>query len=429
MKPLFKPQRYIRDYFDYGVEFNFASKEEKLLEIANCVYHGFNLYSALKEHCKDHPERKSRFCRKLTEYIEMIRGGKNGTITHLYSLDQFTFEQLVDLFKEEVLRLYRFPRYGKPYFASVKEYYNPDFIKQFIRKDIYGKKEQMGYPTPLAKIPITEEELKEINPWDGSEQYVKPIESVTTLYDEEAECVLKCDEPYIKEFNERHKVKGSEYKYRIQKWPKPFVGNPLTSKVILLSLNPGFKERTHRMVASVMNNYYSEKINKQLLDQMSFNTPSMFCPNTKPYGYMITYLEAQAMVDDWYWYDKIENFRKSAGLSKTDMYHDTLYDVFSVIEYVGYASSNYKDAPDDRIFPSQNFTKLLIQYLTYNTKKVFVVTRSENRWHNFIGDEMWNKLEQESRLILGRNIRIKNLNENGLGKVDFDRLVNILKQV
>ena len=53
MQPLFEPQRYIRDYFDLGDEFNFTSNENKLLEIANCVYHGFNLYEALKEHCEN----------------------------------------------------------------------------------------------------------------------------------------------------------------------------------------------------------------------------------------------------------------------------------------------------------------------------------------------------------------------------------------
>ena len=93
MKPLFEPQRYIRDYFDLGDEFNFTSNENKLLEIANCVYHGFNLYEALKEHCEEHPERKSRFCLTLTKYIELIRGEKNGVITTLYSYDQFTFKQ------------------------------------------------------------------------------------------------------------------------------------------------------------------------------------------------------------------------------------------------------------------------------------------------------------------------------------------------
>lgn len=34
MEPLFKPSRYIRDYFDIGVEFDFASQEDKMLLIA-----------------------------------------------------------------------------------------------------------------------------------------------------------------------------------------------------------------------------------------------------------------------------------------------------------------------------------------------------------------------------------------------------------
>ena len=165
MKPLFEPQRYIRDYFDLGDEFNFTSNENKLLEIANCVYHGFNLYEALKEHCEEHPERKSRFCLTLTEYIELIRGEKNGVITALYSHDQFTFKQLVDLLEEEIMRLFRFPRIGEPYFVPVKDYYD-GVIKHFKGEDISDLKKALGNPTPFEKIPITEKELRKNNPWE-----------------------------------------------------------------------------------------------------------------------------------------------------------------------------------------------------------------------------------------------------------------------
>lgn len=175
MKPLFEPQRYIRDYFDLGVEFGFTSDENKLLEIANCVYHGFNLYESLKEHCEEHPERKSRFCLTLTKYIELIRGEKNGVITTLYSYDQFTFKQLVDLLEEEIMRLFRFPRIGEPYFVPVKDYYD-GVIKNFKGKDKSDLKKALGNPTPFEKIPITEEELREINPWDGAIQFAKPID-------------------------------------------------------------------------------------------------------------------------------------------------------------------------------------------------------------------------------------------------------------
>jgi hypothetical protein len=65
--------------------------------------------------------------------------------------------------------------------------------------------------------------------------------------------------------------------------------------------------------------------------------------------------------------------------------------------------------------------------LAFNSDKVFVVARSENKWHKFIGDEIWKKLEQENRLILGRKIRMQSLTEVGLGKDGFDRLVDILK--
>ena len=425
MKPLFEPQRYIRDYFDVGVEFDFASKEDKLLEIANCVYHGYNLYDALKRYLEEHREsnRERTFCNTLCEYIGILRGDKCIT-SFLQARGKLTLKQLVNLFSKEVLRLYRHPRHGKPYFASVKEYYD-DVINNFSGKDRINA---LKRPTPLAKIPITEKELREINPWDawdGVIQFAKPIESPSTLYDKNAKCVLKCDEPYIREFNKLYK--GKPYEYRIQKWPKPFIGNPLTSKVVLLSLNPGFNDRTNRLLANAMDIHYREAINKQLIDQMSFKTPSFFCSNIKGGGLELSYLEAQAFVDNWYWYDIIEDFRVHADLPKTNLYQDPLYGNLSVIQYVGYASTEYKSAPNGRIFPSQHFTKLLIQHLAFNSDKVFVVARSENKWHKFIGDEIWNKLEQENRLILGRKIRMQSLTEVGLGKDGFDRLVDILK--
>ena len=181
------------------------------------------------------------------------------------------------------------------------------------------------------------------------------------------------------------------------------------------------------MLANAMDIHYREAINKQLIDQMSFNTPSFFCSNIKGGGLELSYQEAQAFVDNWYWYDIIEDLRDHADLPKTNLYHDPLYEKLSVIQYVGYASTEYKSAPNGRIFPSQHFTKLLIQHLAFNSDKVFVVARSENKWHKFIGDEIWNKLEQENRLILGRKIRMQSLTEVGLGKDGFDRLVDILK--
>ena len=420
MEPIFKPSRYIRDYFDLGEEFDFASKEDKLLEIANCVYHGYNLYDALKEHCEEHPERDSSFCISLCQYIELVRGEQSGimvTIRHL-----FTLKQLCDLFKNEVISLYRFPRYGKPYFASVKGYYD-GIIKKYSGKGLADRKNAYGISTPLAIVPITEDELREINPWYGPEQFVKPIKG-PVLFDENTACVLKCDEPYITEFNEQYK--GTPYEYRIQKWPKPFMGNPLTAKVVLLSLNPGFKDRQKRLLAKALDIYYCEAIKKHLHEQTDLKAVSMFCPNYKSGDLDITYLEAHTLVDN-YWYDMIEKIRNDARIPKSEEYFDPLYTRLSVIEYLGYASESYEDLAKGRILPSQHFTKLLIQYLTFNSDKTFVVVRSEKRWRRLIGEEMWDYLAMNNRLILGKKARRQSLTDTGLEKEDYNRLVELLK--
>ncbi|MCR4816058.1 MAG: hypothetical protein K5842_02595 [Bacteroidales bacterium] len=433
MKPLFEPQRDIRDYFDAGVEFNFASKEDKLLEIANCVFHGYNLYNALERYLEEHREshRRRTFCNTLCEYIGILRGDESIT-SFIHARGKLTLKQLVNLFTKEVVRLYRHPRHGKPYFASVKEYYD-DVINNFSGKDRINA---IKRPTPLAKIPITEKELREINPWDaldGAEQYVKPIESVTTLFDERAECVLKCDKNTLDEHNKI--FKGTEYEYCGHKWPKPFIGNPFTSKVILLSLNPRFKDESHRMIAETMNIYYCEAINQQLLEQMRFNTRSLFCSDRKLGIYKTTIYEAQGLVDGWYWNNKIKDFRDKAekiGLPKIspkDKQRDPLYENLSIIQYVGYASPHFEKVPKGKKFPSQYFTKLLIQYLAFNSDKVFVVARSKDKWRSSLGKEIWDKLEQDHRLICRKGGgRMHGLTETtGLEKVDFVRLVDILK--
>lgn len=70
---------------------------------------------------------------------------------------------------------------------------------------------------------------------------------------------------------------------------------------------------------------------------------------------------------------------------------------------------------------------MLIQHLTMNRKTVFVVVRSEEQWRKLLGERIWNKLEQEDRLIVSRKIRRQSLTATGLGENGFRKLVNLLK--
>ena len=62
-----------------------------------------------------------------------------------------------------------------------------------------------------------------------------------------------------------------------------------------------------------------------------------------------------------------------------------------------------------------------------NRKTVFVVVRAEERWRKLLGERIWNKLEQEDRLIVGRKIIYQGLTATGLGENGFLKLVNLLK--
>ena len=94
---------------------------------------------------------------------------------------------------------------------------------------------------------------------------------------------------------------------------------------------------------------------------------------------------------------------------------------------MGYASKNYKDLAKGIILLSQYFSRMLIQHLTMNRKTAFVVVRAEEQWRKLLGERIWNKLEQEDRLIVSRKIRRQSLTATGLGENGFRKLVNLLK--
>ena len=79
--------------------------------------------------------------------------------------------------------------------------------------------------------------------------------------------------------------------------------------------------------------------------------------------------------------------------------------------------------------PSTIFTKLLAKYLATKTDKTFLILRSESLWKETFGEEVWNKLEEEGRLITkGHKGMSQKITRGNLKKDNgFDKLVHILK--
>ena len=416
-----------RTYFDDGAdEFKDITFDEKLLEIAYCVWHGLSIYDEVKTTLQEHTSvNESTIKRCLLMYIEYLRSGDLKNISYVIlnkTLNGKTvIKQAADLLSEELMLRYRLPANGVPHYLE-KAYWN--------YKELEGKVD-FAKPTIVSAIPLTEQEIIDINPWQSA--YVNPNRSV--LYDPDAEWLLVDDEKMIKEFNEKA---DNDHCFELGMRPEPFNGNPLRSKVVILSLNPGYKYRVNNLVARLLQMIQPiEKVVKQHKDlQLKLSVNSFFCKrNDNMAGNALSYRDAHCMLDDWYWYDIFKDFRKEAGLPEENDENDVIFNNVSVVQYVGYLSKSWKSLP--KFLPSQRFTRMLIHYLSLNTDTLFVVSRSEELWKRLIGEEIWEILDNNKRLVhrkkfenkngISQTIRTQRFTKGSFEDGGFDRIVKALK--
>ena len=263
----------------------------------------------------------------------------------------------------------------------------------------------MADNTKKLFIPSTEDEVKELNPWK-KEEFVTKSES--TLYDPNAKWVLKKDEETIDKFNEENKA---NYKFILCNRPEPFTGNPLKAKVVILTLNPGYVESANKKYAMELQEPGSKDLLQAVIthkdEQLRLEAKSFFCPRNKNQG-SLSYREANYKFDDRYWYNIFKKLRKDLNLQPEGYAEDIIFDNIALVQYVGYASISWKPIPKKYSLPSQDFTRQLVGYLAFNTDTIIVVSRSYNEWKELLGNEIWNKLETEKRLVCRKTIVDKN---------------------
>lgn len=258
----------------------------------------------------------------------------------------------------------------------------------------------------------SEEFIKADNPWKSEDDFVCPIPE--KIFDDKAEWLLKKDADDIHAFNNRNKDKP-DFKFELGMRPEPFNGNPLKAKVIILSLNPGYILRVNNLFAKVLQTTepkdIQEAVKEQKDKQLRLEAESFFCQRNSQDGDLVSYREAHCMLDDWYWYDIFNKFlieAKEANYLPIDYSLDKIFDNIALVQYVGYMSKSWKDLPN--ILPSQEFTRKLIHYLAQKTDVLFIISRSEDKWKNLIGDKVWNTLESQERLVHRKKYDVKNKN-------------------
>ena len=237
------------------------------------------------------------------------------------------------------------------------------------------------------------------------------------------------EEQVIDEFNRNAK---EDYKYVLGAPAEPWRGNPLKAKVVILSLNPGFKLGVNDNVQYERYRAPLEDAMAELINTLSFQVRGLLTPQEsyvksheefkEKYsieGSQVLCGDALNEIGDYYWYNNI---------NRLNINHQKEYEFFrnfAIVQYCAYTSVSFKDFPRGVVLPSQELTKKLIRYLAYEREDVvFVIMRSAAKWKDLLDADVWEKMQ--SRLIVNKNMS-QSLSENNLGKKNFNMLIEYLK--
>lgn len=245
----------VRSYIDSSAyEYNDVDAWTKLAHIAYLVKRGVDLLPEFTEDIKTHMEHpaygyyKDTAKRSIANYIEMLRSDNKLSISYLIlATDKMKFSQLFQLLTEEILYRYweRELGYNKVECIFDKVHYNYDEILNRYKEVPNSKKQIIKYlctsKETLRNIDVTEASLKNKNGWS---QLTPKLYGDTVWSDKkEDELIYPGDATFIHSFNEKSEQK---YKYVVGVPPMPYSGNILEAKVVILTLNPGYKEEINK---------------------------------------------------------------------------------------------------------------------------------------------------------------------------------------
>ena len=205
--------------------------------------------------------------------------------------------------------------------------------------------------------------------------------------------VLQDDKPILDKYI--HLLKGTA-QLRFETIPMPYIGNAVTAKVLLLALNPGFREIDIDIQNSNKDGYDADMNNLTFLNQ-----PPFYFIN-KIYDFTGGYL---------WWFKRLRLLIEFCGV-------EAVASSVACVQFFPYHSVEYGSIPE--VLPSQAFSFDLVRN-AIKEKKLIVFMRSKRIWFKHI-PELINYPFLE--LISPRSpfITPKNLSEKG-----FELIVDTLK--
>lgn len=372
----------IRTYFDSGAsECNDISSRQKLLDIGYLTTMGYDFFQDIQEVLESHPYISERDIKisiaRLTEELSRMP-----MVDIIDRYENVPLKMMLEDFKELIINQYILPYDGS-------DHYLIDW-----------------------NVGTTDRDILNANHWNTVADECYGNEA---LFSEDKEYIYPGDKTYLEKY---YVTASDETRFRLNTVPYPFQGNPLTAKIIILSLNAGYVTRANDYFAKIL----------QCLPQLAEGVMCFMRDNLrlKVKGFMPMHYasdkypniqDAYNMLGDWYWYNILSKWEEE-GLTTEDIFSNV-----ALIQYIPYASerANHKDYT----LPSQIFAKKMIQHIANTKDTIFVVPRAVKKWSGLLG-ATWQKLKNEGRIIEGKNPRCQYLSSNNLGEEQYRKIIHRL---
>lgn len=427
------PERHIKAYVDDCChEFGQTDTDTKLMHLLYVADKGFDILSQIRDFLDNHPEiAQDSIKQTLAYFVSHLRYPEGDR----YFDDQFnmatylketlTLEKVLSLLMMEIRLRFSYTEDADSVVFTQK-YLRWDGLAS-LKKSLKCEELLKRIVKPTGYYSVSESDIVKENLWpklDG--EYRR-----SHWYNENVKMVYPnpYEEQVIDEFNQNVK---DDYKYVLGVPAEPWRGNPLKAKIVILSLNPGFKLGVNDKVQYEKYRGSLEDAMAELINTLSFSVNGLLTPQEyyvksheefkKKYNIKNVYVpcgDALNELSDYYWYKNI---------NRLNINHKNEYEFFrnfAIIQYCAYTSVSFKDFPNGVVLPSQELTKKLIRYLAYEREDVvFVIMRSSAKWKQLLDADVWEKMQ--SRLIVNKNMS-QSLSENNLGKKNFDMLLEHLK--
>lgn len=427
------PERHIKAYVDdYCHEFGQTDTDSKLMHLLYVADKGFDILSHIREFLDNHPEiAQDSIKQTLAYFVSHLRYPEGDR----YVDDQFamanylketlSLEKVLDLLMMEIRLRFSYTEDDKSVNFTQK-YLRWDSLAS-LKKSLKSEELLKCMVNPTGYYSVSESDIVKENLWPKLVGEYKR----SHWYNEDIKIVYPnpYEEQVIDEFNRNAK---EDYKYVLGAPAEPWRGNPLKAKVVILSLNPGFKLGVNDNVQYEKYRAPLEDAMAELINTLSFQVRGLLTPQESYVKSHKEFKEKYSMegsqvlcgdalneIGDYYWYNNI---------NRLNINHQKEYEFFrnfAIVQYCAYTSVSFKDFAKGVVLPSQELTKKLIRYLAYEREDVvFVIMRSAAKWKELLDADVWQKMQ--TRLIVNKNMS-QSLSEKNLGKKNFNILIEYLK--